>query len=435
MSTEDSDHVQEQLSGYLDGELTDQQRQQVEGLLAESPQARQLLAELRQTARLVGELPRAKAPPGLAESIAAAVGTGGPPTSPSAARTIRWPLWFGGSAVAAAGILLVVGLFLYQRQPAQLPETQVADTYAPPEPGQPTADKKRAAKQEVGEALAGSLERGGPPAPAPHRYEALAQQEPTARNAGRAVPEAPKPAAAEKALARQVPPAADGVAALRGRFADQTEELGLLTEGQETRPPTAAPVPSPPPDAADRLLTLTVPDAAVGGQVAELLARWADSNRVGEFVASPLTLQALDVGEQPILSCYRLELDEEQLTRLASVTQRWEGQFRSMQTHRLERTLSSADKAAKATPLAGSGEDQPAGPTAERFYARSGVEHEMKAAVTGESARGVIHAPGKGRVTTTQPAETATGKQQVLVVIRLAAPTTQPAGRPPREGG
>ncbi len=61
----------EQLTAYLDGELSPEQHDEVDRLLAEDEAARTLLDELRRTARLVGSLPRGRAPADLAEQVTA----------------------------------------------------------------------------------------------------------------------------------------------------------------------------------------------------------------------------------------------------------------------------------------------------------------------------------------------------------------------------
>jgi len=59
----------EQLTAYLDGELSEDDRREVESLLERDADARKLLAELRETSRLVAELPRASASSELTASI------------------------------------------------------------------------------------------------------------------------------------------------------------------------------------------------------------------------------------------------------------------------------------------------------------------------------------------------------------------------------
>ncbi len=65
------DNLEEQLSAYLDGELSDAERAAVEAYLAEDEVARRTLADLRRAAGLLRTLPRAKAPDGLLELVCA----------------------------------------------------------------------------------------------------------------------------------------------------------------------------------------------------------------------------------------------------------------------------------------------------------------------------------------------------------------------------
>jgi hypothetical protein len=71
MKPDRSDNLEDQLSAYLDGEVTDAERADVEAYLAANEQARRTLAELRRNAELLRALPRAKAPDGLLELISA----------------------------------------------------------------------------------------------------------------------------------------------------------------------------------------------------------------------------------------------------------------------------------------------------------------------------------------------------------------------------
>lgn len=68
--TDDARHL-EQLSAYLDGELSAAERAEVEVLLARDESARRLLEELRRTAQLVGDLPRSIAPSRFADEVTA----------------------------------------------------------------------------------------------------------------------------------------------------------------------------------------------------------------------------------------------------------------------------------------------------------------------------------------------------------------------------
>ncbi len=112
MTPEELEQLEEQLSAYVDGELTPEQRSQVEAALESSPEARERLEELRQVSRFVGQLPRGEAPEDLQEVLfarlereqlfdSAETPTLAPATPPGA-------LSFGRLIGAAAVILLAV---------------------------------------------------------------------------------------------------------------------------------------------------------------------------------------------------------------------------------------------------------------------------------------------------------------------------------------
>ncbi|HPZ84708.1 MAG TPA: zf-HC2 domain-containing protein, partial [Thermogutta sp.] len=61
----------ERLSAYLDGELSPQERQIVEKLLASDSAARQLVEELRAQRELIRQLPRFPIPRDLSRSVIA----------------------------------------------------------------------------------------------------------------------------------------------------------------------------------------------------------------------------------------------------------------------------------------------------------------------------------------------------------------------------
>ncbi|HNQ24816.1 MAG TPA: zf-HC2 domain-containing protein [Phycisphaerae bacterium] len=63
------DQLGELLGAYLDGELSPEERAQVERLLQQDATARQLLRDLERTAQAVGALPRHPAPPSLVQDI------------------------------------------------------------------------------------------------------------------------------------------------------------------------------------------------------------------------------------------------------------------------------------------------------------------------------------------------------------------------------
>lgn len=128
-----NDRQYEQLSAYIDGELSETARAEVEGWLARDADARRLLEELRHAARLVGGLPRAAAPRGLSAEVTARLEReallGASVVSESAAR--RVPLWQRGLAIAASLALIVTASWLMwpelPKPPSESPTIAVAD--------------------------------------------------------------------------------------------------------------------------------------------------------------------------------------------------------------------------------------------------------------------------------------------------------------------
>src|SRR5687767_14842318 len=69
MDEKQRQHLESQLSAYLDNELSERERLEVEAFLAEYADARALLTELRATISVVQKLPRAKASEQLVERL------------------------------------------------------------------------------------------------------------------------------------------------------------------------------------------------------------------------------------------------------------------------------------------------------------------------------------------------------------------------------
>ncbi len=114
--------LEEQLSAYLDGELSADQRAEVEAFLAEDEQARRLLDDLRRTVQLVQTLPRAKAGDELIDALRGRLERKallGEPATPAVTRrrpihsyAARW------AAVAAVLALSLTTLYLiWPREP------------------------------------------------------------------------------------------------------------------------------------------------------------------------------------------------------------------------------------------------------------------------------------------------------------------------------
>lgn len=101
----DRDEQLELLTAYLDGEVSDAERAEVETLIAGDPAARQLFSELRQTSELVAGLPRSSVPGNFSENVVARLEREALLGSDRGASR-GWTL--GNWSALAASILLVV---------------------------------------------------------------------------------------------------------------------------------------------------------------------------------------------------------------------------------------------------------------------------------------------------------------------------------------
>lgn len=101
----------DRLTAYLDGQLSPEERAEVEALLERDPEARKLLDELRRTSELVGSLPRATAPTGfndrLIERLERQALLGDESFAPTSGRRVL--SWARGIAAAASIALVAAG--------------------------------------------------------------------------------------------------------------------------------------------------------------------------------------------------------------------------------------------------------------------------------------------------------------------------------------
>jgi hypothetical protein len=115
VDSQEREKLEQDLSAFLDGELPDERVAELQRFLAESPDAKRLLAELEKTVAAVRSLPRRQSPDDLYESITAQLersvllDAAGPPQKLTKDSAVRW-----GRAVritaSAAVVLLAVGI-------------------------------------------------------------------------------------------------------------------------------------------------------------------------------------------------------------------------------------------------------------------------------------------------------------------------------------
>jgi anti-sigma factor RsiW len=139
-----SDDVCRLLTGYVDGELNDRQRQAVERLVQRSPEARQLLDQLQANANTLRKLPRRQLPSDFALQVTGAITTrqlhpGQRRSWQPSSRILAW-------AGAAASVLLVVGVgsfyYLFPARNQRAPLDAVAARDAELAQARPMAEKE-----------------------------------------------------------------------------------------------------------------------------------------------------------------------------------------------------------------------------------------------------------------------------------------------------
>src|SRR4051812_24287730 len=108
------DRVCQLLTAFVDGELSDRQREQVARVLEQSGEARAFLEQLQHDAGLVRDLPRVRPAEDLAPKVLHAIGARRLATAGPWARLAKSPTYSAWAALAAAAaVLLVVTLSTY----------------------------------------------------------------------------------------------------------------------------------------------------------------------------------------------------------------------------------------------------------------------------------------------------------------------------------
>ena len=112
-----TENIEAKLCAYVDGDIDDAGRAEIEAHLASNPQHRQLLDELRGQRALLSGLPRARAPEDLSDAFQSQLersvlldGAEGHPEV--AGRITRAPQIFAAAAVLILGIGLIAVIYM-----------------------------------------------------------------------------------------------------------------------------------------------------------------------------------------------------------------------------------------------------------------------------------------------------------------------------------
>ena len=118
MTRFDQENLGADLSAYIDGELSPERTREIECLLAESPEARKLLDQLRGVSRQLGDLPRVPAPKSLVDRVLRLYKRTADPETPEL-RPSRIPtLWRLSRVLASAAVVALcfcAGWFMHGR--------------------------------------------------------------------------------------------------------------------------------------------------------------------------------------------------------------------------------------------------------------------------------------------------------------------------------
>jgi hypothetical protein len=188
------------LSAYLDGELSAARVQEVERLLAESPDARRTLDELRHVREQVRSLPRVRVPAELASAVARHAEQQFAAARQSAARSrwiLRLVLPLTAAAAAVVALCVVIGYERQQRTVSATPQGRVMRHPAPPaDMALPAAPRAEQPDMDL------AAKTPEPAAAAPHELGSLGYVA-AATAAEAAEPEATAPAAPAMAVVIQ----------------------------------------------------------------------------------------------------------------------------------------------------------------------------------------------------------------------------------------
>jgi len=277
------------LSPYLDGEVTDAERELVQAALAKSPALQTDLESLQQTVALLGKMSRAPAPRPFTLTQA---DVGRAVAAPKKRRGWLWLTPLAGAAAALAAVF-VVGVLALLNTGSNKEAPQLALAPAVPEMAQeakmeapsPTLEMQRAAPVEAAEAPTKLPEQ---PVSKSANFEKAVEPETT----GETFAAAPAPA---RKSAEEVPSAAEEVAessAAMKESAPEAEEAGAAAITAAVAMEEAAPVAldAAPADAVNSAADTT---GGAAGDMAEEPALSPDATQISEAAEADAALLTL----------------------------------------------------------------------------------------------------------------------------------------------
>ena len=224
------DNVQAELSAYLDGEITAQQRAEVDGHLHDCEKCREVLTELRSIIAVISGLPRVHAPLSLEANVRRELAGSSPPAS---ARPRKW-----GAVMMGLAAMLVLSVLVFLVIPALgRPDTKLA--MQPPVSGEASKTESRKAPGSPAPGLA--VDKLEKPEKLEKRDDAApAALDEAAPKPGRASDSSPADKSGGASPMRKAP---DGVAAF-GRSMPELKSAGRSDALQKSTQISDQPVPA-----------------------------------------------------------------------------------------------------------------------------------------------------------------------------------------------
>ncbi len=162
MSSE-SDNIEAKLAAYIDGQLGESERAEIEKYLANNPQQAQVMRELMQGREWMRELPRESAPPEIMEAIQTSLERGQLLARPVEDEASGGGWWRQVVAIAAILVLAVglAGLVYWVTHPPGIPKYSTAEMM----PSKPIPATDEAANSAVNPAINTGVNTGAVTAP------------------------------------------------------------------------------------------------------------------------------------------------------------------------------------------------------------------------------------------------------------------------------